>query len=66
MYNKCIGKRKIEINKFKAHLSSSSLSNTFTNHKSYYMGEKYNPENYNLDNPKNRINRNEYGILYEK
>ena len=66
MYNKCIGKRKVEINKFKAHLSSSSLSNIFTNHKSYYMGEKYNPENYNLDYPKNRINRNEYGILYEK
>ena len=45
MYNKCIGKRKVEINKFKAHLSSSSLSNNY---------------------PKNRINRNEYGILYEK
>jgi hypothetical protein len=61
-----LGKRKIEIENQNAYITTSTLGKPFTNHKSYYMGEKYNPENYNLDNPKNRLSRNEYGILYEK
>ena len=63
IYNKNLGKRKIEINEFNAFLLSSSLCNTITNHKSYYMGERYNPQNYQLEN-KNRTSRNEFGALF--
>ena len=62
-YNKILGDRKIEINEFNAFHLSSTLSNTFSNHKSYYMGERYNPQNYQLE-PKNRTSRNEFGSLF--
>ena len=63
-YNKILGDRKIEIKEFDAFLLSSSLCKTFTNHKSYYMGERYNPQNYQLDKTRNRTVRNEFGALF--
>lgn len=63
-YNKILGDRKIEIKEFDAFLFSSSLCKTFTNHKSYYMGERYNPQNYQLDKTRNRTVRNEFGALF--
>ncbi len=63
-YNKALGHRKIQFNKYKAYVTSSTFSNKYTNHKSYYMGEKYNPSNYLLDNNRNRTKRNEFGSLF--
>ena len=63
-YNKMLGKRKIEIENQNAYITTSTLGKPFTNHKSYYMGEKYNPQNYLLDRTKNRTSRNEFGALF--
>ena len=63
-YNKLLGSRKIEINNFNAYINSSNFSKTITNHKSYFMGEAYNPNNYMLDNTKNRTKRNDFGSLF--
>ena len=63
-YNKLLGHRKIEIKKINAYNVSSSLSNSSFNHKSYFMGEKYNPKNYEQNCIINRTSRNELGILY--
>ena len=63
-YNKLLGNRKIEIKKVNIFNISSSLSNSTFNHKSYFMGEKYNPQNYESNIFVNRTSRNELGILY--
>ena len=63
-YNKLLGHRKIVIKKINVFNISSSLSNSSFNHKSYYMGEKYNPHNYDSNLIINRTSRNELGILY--
>ena len=63
-YNKALGHRKIQLNKYNAYVTSSNFSNKYTNHKSYYMGERYNPSNYLLDNNRNRTKRNEFGSLF--
>ena len=63
-YNKAVGHRKIQLKKINAYVTSSTFSNKYTNHKSYYMGENYNPSNYMLDNSKNRTKRNEFGSLF--
>ena len=63
-YNKLLGPRKIEINNFNAYIESSTFCKNVSNHKSYYMGESYNPNNYQLDNTKNRTKRNDFGSLF--
>lgn len=63
-YNKLLGPRKIEINNFNAYIESSTFCKNVSNHKSYYMGEAYNPNNYQLDNTKNRTKRNDFGSLF--
>ena len=63
-YNKLLGPRKIEINNFNAYIDSSTFCKNVSNHKSYYMGESYNPNNYQLDNTKNRTKRNDFGSLF--
>ena len=63
-YNKLLGPRKIEINNFNAYIDSSTFCKNVSNHKSYYMGEAYNPNNYQLDNTKNRTKRNDFGSLF--
>ena len=63
-YNKLLSPRKIEIHNFNAYIDSSSFCKTITNHKSYFMGEAYNPHNYLLDNSKNRTKRNDFGSLF--
>ena len=63
-YNKMLGDRKIEFNQYNAYNTSSNFSSKYSNHKSYFMGEKYNPLNYMMDNSKNRTKRNEFGYLF--
>ena len=63
-YNKLLGPRKIEINNFNAYIEYSTFCKNVSNHKSYYMGESYNPNNYQLDNTKNRTKRNDFGSLF--
>ncbi len=63
-YNKILGDRKIEFNQYNAYNTSSNFSSKYSNHKSYFMGEKYNPLNYMMDNSKNRTKRNEFGSLF--
>ncbi len=63
-YNKILGDRKIEFNQYNAYNTSSNFSSKYSNHKSYFMGEKYNPLNYMMDYSKNRTKRNEFGSLF--
>ena len=59
-----LGDRKIEFNQYNAYNTSSNFSSKYSNHKSYFMGEKYNPLNYMMDYSKNRTKRNEFGSLF--
>ena len=63
-FNKTLGSRKIEVKKFDAFITTSSFCNPYYNHRSYYMGENYNPNNYLLDYSKNRTKRNDFGSLF--
>lgn len=44
--------------------SLPKYGNPTSNHKSYFMGGKYNPSNYDLERGKNRTKRNEFGYLF--
>lgn len=44
--------------------SLAKYGNPTSNHKSYFMGSKYNPSNYDLENGKNRTKRNDFGYLF--
>ena len=63
-FNKSLGSRKIEVKKFNAFITTSSFCSPYYNHRSYYMGENYNPNNYLLDYSKNRTKRNDFGSLF--